>query len=293
MTSSPAFRSMPRLSVSIASEALRTMAISSGSHPNSAASSRLTDSIRGSSTFHMWWTGISLEKRRSRIIASSTWDGVGLQPPLFKLTRVRSASKARAISDQYASSLASSAAGRDPAERGAWATIRSVSARKAGSVKPAARPDRRARLFRATGASFHPSAFRPRDQFDLQRGISRQRRDDDGRAGRLVVAHSLGIHGVEGCEVLGLREEDRGLDDVGEAEARRLQDRFEVVQDSLRRLFKSRRHQLSSLRVQRNLPGGEQEPALDDRLRVGADRLRRIVRGDELHRRRADRKSVV
>src|SRR6266446_4546572 len=96
---------MPSVSVSIASEALRVIAISSGSHPNSAARSRRTDSIRGSSTFHMWCTGISLEKRRSRIIASSTWDGAGLQPPLFRLMSVRSESNARAISDQDASGL--------------------------------------------------------------------------------------------------------------------------------------------------------------------------------------------
>ena len=46
--------------------------------------------MRGSSTVHMWSTGISLEKRRSRIIASSTCVGAGLQPPLFRLTSVRS-----------------------------------------------------------------------------------------------------------------------------------------------------------------------------------------------------------
>ena len=40
--------------------------------------------------------------------------GAGLQPPLLRLTRVRSASNAREISDQYASSPASSAAGRAP-----------------------------------------------------------------------------------------------------------------------------------------------------------------------------------
>ena len=34
---------------------------------------------------HMWWAGISLLKRRSRIIWSSTWAGDGLTPPLLKL----------------------------------------------------------------------------------------------------------------------------------------------------------------------------------------------------------------
>ena len=45
---------MPKISVSSDSEALRVMAISSGSQPNSAASSRRHDSMRGSSTVHMW-----------------------------------------------------------------------------------------------------------------------------------------------------------------------------------------------------------------------------------------------
>jgi hypothetical protein len=59
--------------------------------------------------------GSSLLKRRSRIIASSTWLGVGLTPPLFRFIMVRSASNARWISAQYDSSLATSDATRSPA----------------------------------------------------------------------------------------------------------------------------------------------------------------------------------
>jgi hypothetical protein len=44
--------------------------------------------------------GSSFENRRSRIICSSTWVGAGLHPPLFRLTIVRSRSKARWISRQ-------------------------------------------------------------------------------------------------------------------------------------------------------------------------------------------------
>jgi len=58
--------------ISLASEALRVIAISSGSQPNSLARSRLTLSMRGSSTRHICSTGSSFENLRSRIIASST-----------------------------------------------------------------------------------------------------------------------------------------------------------------------------------------------------------------------------
>ena len=91
---------MPKIKVSIASDALRVMAISSGSQPNSWARSRRTDSTRGSRTRHMCWTGDSLVNRRSRIIWSRTWVGVGQTPPLLKLMTVRSLSKQRWISDQ-------------------------------------------------------------------------------------------------------------------------------------------------------------------------------------------------
>ena len=101
--------------ISLASLALRVIAISSTSQPNSRASSRRTLSTRGSSTRHMCSTGSSLVKRRSRIIASSTWLGVGLTPPLLRLIIVRSASNARWISPQYASSSAIAAGPRSPA----------------------------------------------------------------------------------------------------------------------------------------------------------------------------------
>ena len=52
-TSSPRLRSRPKIIVSFASDALRVIAISSGSQPNSVARSRRTDSMRGSSTRHM------------------------------------------------------------------------------------------------------------------------------------------------------------------------------------------------------------------------------------------------
>ncbi len=81
--------------VSMLSDALRVIAISSVSQPNSRASSSRAVSTRGSSTCHMCCTGSSFEKRRSRTMASSTCDGVGDTPPLFRLVSVRSTSNAR------------------------------------------------------------------------------------------------------------------------------------------------------------------------------------------------------
>ncbi len=59
-----------------------------------------TDSTLGSSVRHMCSTGSSLEKRKSRIIWSSTTVGEGLTPPLFRLIMVRSQSNARWMTDQ-------------------------------------------------------------------------------------------------------------------------------------------------------------------------------------------------
>ena len=66
-TSSPGFRSRPSCAISFASHALRVMAISSGSQPNSRASRRRTVSMFGSSTRHMWYDGASFEMSRSRL----------------------------------------------------------------------------------------------------------------------------------------------------------------------------------------------------------------------------------
>src|SRR6476469_8211636 len=134
--------------ISFASEALRVIAISSVSQPNSLARSRLTLSTRGSSTRHMCSTGSSLENRRSLIIASSTWLGVGLQPPLLRLIIVRSESNARWISAQYVSSSASAVGDRSPAMELARKRDRIACSRNTGCVaRPAAAsPERNSRL---------------------------------------------------------------------------------------------------------------------------------------------------
>ena len=79
----------------------------------------------------------------SRIIWSSTWAGAGLQPPLFRLMRVRSTSNARAISAQYVSSVASSEGLRPAAAFPAWVMRASASARNAASAATPVRPPKR------------------------------------------------------------------------------------------------------------------------------------------------------
>ena len=68
----------------MASDAFRVIAISSGSHPNSAANSRRTLSARGSNSRHRCGTGAVFVYRVSRSIASNTVVGVGLKPAEFR-----------------------------------------------------------------------------------------------------------------------------------------------------------------------------------------------------------------
>ena len=72
-----------------------------------------------------------------------------------------------------------------------------------------------------------------RDQIDLDHGTLGKRSRLDGGAGRLVVAEVAGVDGVEGLEVGQVGDVDGGLDDLPEAGAGFLQDRFEVAEDAM------------------------------------------------------------
>jgi len=87
--------------------------------------------------------GDSFVNLRSRIIASSTCEGVGLTPPLLRFISVRSVSNARWISPQYVSSSAISAGDLVPAI---------AFARKSDDIA----------LSRNTGVAANPAAVRPR-----------------------------------------------------------------------------------------------------------------------------------
>ena len=91
---------MPSWQISSASDALRVIAISSGSQPNDAASCLRTLSTCGSSKFHIVCAGASFESARYRCMASCTTRGDGLTPPLLRLMIVRSTVNARWISLQ-------------------------------------------------------------------------------------------------------------------------------------------------------------------------------------------------
>ena len=107
-------------------------------------------------------TGSSFENRRSRIIASSTWLGVGLQPPLFRLIIVRSESNARWISAQYDSSSAMAEGGRSPAMTLARKSDLIALSRKIGCAEmpAAASPDRNSRLVVIGSPQLGPVPFR-------------------------------------------------------------------------------------------------------------------------------------
>ena len=104
------------------------------------AADRTRSAARG--RLHMCCTGISFEKRRSRIMASRTWAGAGLQPPLFRFIErpvdVEGPARSRPSSPRRRrGSPASSRASPRPASR----TRAMASARKAAASR--GRPFRR------------------------------------------------------------------------------------------------------------------------------------------------------
>ena len=105
----------------------------------------------------------------------------------------------------------------------------------------------------------------------------------DGRARRPVVAEAPRVDGIHGREVFGADEIHGHANDVGELETGRREDRLQIVEDALGRLLDPAADELSGRGVERDLAGSEEESAFDDRLRVGADRLRGAVGRDELH----------
>src|SRR4029079_11263234 len=73
-----------------------------------------------------------------------------------------------------------------------------------------------------------------RDHLDLDQGALRQRGDADGRTGQRRGGPVLGVDRADGREVANVREEERRLHYVVEAEARRVEDRLEVPDRPIR-----------------------------------------------------------
>src|SRR5918993_3600238 len=111
----------------------------------------------------------------------------------------------------------------------------------------------------------------PGDGLDLDQAPLGQGRDLDRRARGRRVRHEAAVHGVHRREVADVREEDRGLDDVGPGETGRVQHGSEVAQRSLG-LRLDALHELAGRRVQPQLAAAEQEPVDGDGLAVRADR---------------------
>src|SRR5919204_1956040 len=128
-------------------------------------------------------------------------------------------------------------------------------------------------LVSALGVTAH------RDAFDLDLRTARERGDADGRARGLVRPEPLRIDLVHRLEVAEVREEDRRLGHPVERRLRGDEDRGEVVEHPSRLLpYVVAPDELAALRVERELPGAEDEVARDDRLAIRTHGRGRAVR---------------
>src|SRR5919106_1787475 len=134
---------MPSCTISSASLAFRVIAISSGSQPKPSARPRRTDSIWGSSRFHIVCAGAWFDRPRYCRMASCTTRGLGLTPPLLRLMSVRSTVKACWISSQKSSSCATSSGVLPSVLLPRLTTRASAWSRRAGTAAGAANRDRR------------------------------------------------------------------------------------------------------------------------------------------------------
>lgn len=121
------------------------------------------------------------------------------------------------------------------------------------------------------------------DDFYFDEGSLRQAGDAYGRAGGAGFAERVGVHFVEGREVVDVREEARGLHHVVEVGAGRREQRRHVPHNLLGLLLHGGAHELARRGVERDLARREQQPARDASLHVGADGGRRVSGGDNVH----------
>src|SRR5918993_5669889 len=115
--------------------------------------------------------------------------------------------------------------------------------------------------------------------FHLDQGAKWQLRNLDGRAWWWIDAEGAAVDGVERREVVEVREKAGGLDDAVKPGACRIQHRGEILHDSLGlkgHVAVDDRHRL---RVEWQLPRGEDEAIGHNSLRIGPDRRGRSVRG--------------
>src|SRR5581483_186337 len=114
---------------------------------------------------------------------------------------------------------------------------------------------------------------------DLHLRPHRQRRDGDGGAGGIGLGDVGLVDLVDGGEVAHAGEEDGGLDDVREREARGTEDCLQVLERLAGLRGDVAGDQLAGGGIERDLAGDEDEVAAFDRRGIGADGLG-LRRGD-------------
>ena len=120
-----------------------------------------------------------------------------------------------------------------------------------------------------------------RNSFDLYLCSPGQRRDLDSGAGRGILFEIRAINFVYGLEIAKISEENCRLNDVIKSEPLGSQNGCDVVEDSPRLRRDIAGNNLARFRVERNLTAAKKEASAAHRLRVGADRRRCFVRGND------------
>src|SRR5437879_8916168 len=109
-----------------------------------------------------------------------------------------------------------------------------------------------------------------------------QRGDLDSGTGRGILFEIRAINFVYGLEIFQICEENRCLNDVIKSESFSSQNGCDVVQHAPRLRRDIAGNDLARLRIERNLTAAKEETSAAHRLRVGADRRRRFIRGNDL-----------
>src|SRR6201998_4580023 len=117
------------------------------------------------------------------------------------------------------------------------------------------------------------------DEVDLNAGPKRQRRRRDRRAGRKRMTEIFGVDAVHRGEVTHAREINGGARNMIETPARRLENRREVSEDTLRLGDNASLDHPARGRVLADLTADVEETTDFDRLGKRADRWRKFGRG--------------
>jgi len=119
-------------------------------------------------------------------------------------------------------------------------------------------------------------------QAALAQDAGRGKAGDHGGARRFCVSEEFGVDRVHGGEILAVAEKDAAPDDVGHGSTAAFEQVFNVVEHLTRFGCDVAGNQLLGGRIDRYLPGDEDEIAGADRRGVGASRRGDAGRKDAL-----------